>query len=150
MHDSHTQWRFSVVYSTLFQATLFHTINLSWCEQVPRVVWCIHLVDSEFTPSQWETTLHCNDVSHWLGTSLEPALFQLSVLPRIINTQQCFISKESVDEMSSHALGVHFRWCCFNKHIGRKSIRQWPPLFIYKRNWQHTYFATNYKARWDM
>ena len=27
--------------------------------------------DSRFAPSQWETALHCNDVSHWLGASLE-------------------------------------------------------------------------------
>ena len=26
--------------------------------------------DSRFAPSQWETVLLCNDVSHWLGTSL--------------------------------------------------------------------------------
>ena len=25
-------------------------------------------------PSQWETALHCNDVSHWLGANLESAL----------------------------------------------------------------------------
>ena len=30
--------------------------------------------DSRFTPSQWETALLCNDVSHWLGASLESAL----------------------------------------------------------------------------
>ena len=30
--------------------------------------------DSRFVPSQWETALLCNDVSHWLGTSLESAL----------------------------------------------------------------------------
>ena len=29
---------------------------------------------SWFAPSQWETLLLCNDVSHWLGTSLESAL----------------------------------------------------------------------------
>ena len=27
-----------------------------------------------FTPSQWETALFCNAVSHWLGASLESAL----------------------------------------------------------------------------
>ena len=27
--------------------------------------------DSRFTPSQWETALLCNDVSHWLGAILE-------------------------------------------------------------------------------
>ena len=31
--------------------------------------------DSRFAPSQWETTLLCNDVSHWLGASLESALW---------------------------------------------------------------------------
>ena len=30
--------------------------------------------DSRFAPSQWETALLCNDVSHWLGTSLESPL----------------------------------------------------------------------------
>ena len=29
--------------------------------------------DSRFAPSQWETVLLCNDVSHWLGASLESA-----------------------------------------------------------------------------
>ena len=31
-------------------------------------------VDSRFAPSQWETALLCNDVSHWLGASLASAL----------------------------------------------------------------------------
>ena len=30
--------------------------------------------DSRFAASQWETALLCNDVSHWLGASLESAL----------------------------------------------------------------------------
>ena len=30
--------------------------------------------DSRFAPSQWETTLLCNDVSHCLGANLEPDL----------------------------------------------------------------------------
>ena len=30
--------------------------------------------DSRFVPSQWETSLLCNDVSHWLGASLGSAL----------------------------------------------------------------------------
>ena len=31
--------------------------------------------DSRFVPSQWERVLFCNDVSHWLGTSLESVLW---------------------------------------------------------------------------
>ena len=30
--------------------------------------------DSRFAPSQWETTLLCNDVSHWLGARLKSTL----------------------------------------------------------------------------
>ena len=30
--------------------------------------------DSRFAPSHWETSLLCNDVSHWPGASLESAL----------------------------------------------------------------------------
>ena len=32
------------------------------------------VADSMFAPSQWETALLCNDVSHWLGASIESAL----------------------------------------------------------------------------
>ena len=30
--------------------------------------------DTRFAPIQWETTLLCNDVSHWLCASVESAL----------------------------------------------------------------------------
>ena len=35
--------------------------------------------DSRFALSQWETVLLCNDVSHWLGASLESALWLVSL-----------------------------------------------------------------------
>ena len=37
--------------------------------------------DSRFAPSQWETALLCNNVSHWLGANLESALL----------TQECWL-----------------------------------------------------------
>ena len=36
--------------------------------------------DSRLAPSQWETSLQSNAVSHWLGTSLESVLFLSSLL----------------------------------------------------------------------
>ena len=33
--------------------------------------------DSRFAPSQWETALLCNDVSHWLGASIASALVSI-------------------------------------------------------------------------
>ena len=35
---------------------------------------CILRADPWLAPSQWETVLLCNDVSHWLGVSLESAM----------------------------------------------------------------------------
>ena len=33
-----------------------------------------YIYRADFGPSQWETALRCNDVSHWLGAILESAL----------------------------------------------------------------------------
>ena len=38
--------------------------------------WCRD--DSKIAPSQWDVALLCNGVSHWLGASLESALWWLS------------------------------------------------------------------------
>ena len=75
---------------------------LSWCDTLthwpPRPVtpqFCFQLTpsnfsqapignkcraDSRFVPSQWNTALLCNDVSHWLGANLESALMSHAVL----------------------------------------------------------------------
>ena len=40
---------------------------------IPGIItpWCfVARADSRFAPSQWETALLCNNVSHWLGTNL--------------------------------------------------------------------------------
>ena len=39
--------------------------------------WVQAWADSRLVPSQWETALLCNDVSHWLGTSLKSALYYI-------------------------------------------------------------------------
>ena len=39
---------------------------------------------SRFAPSQWETALFCNDVAHWLGASLESARFSPSQWERAL------------------------------------------------------------------
>ena len=41
--------------------------------------------DSRFVPSQWETALFCNDVSHWLGASLESVLLVQATASRLFN-----------------------------------------------------------------
>ena len=69
-------------------------LDFGRCQRIPLVQgpsWClgyfhclpsqiklntVHIsrADSRFSPSQWETALLCNDISHWLGANLESAL----------------------------------------------------------------------------
>ena len=56
-----------------------HVVNTYSCTiliLISQTLWVPwkHTADSRFAPSQWETVLLCNDVSHWLGANLESAL----------------------------------------------------------------------------
>ena len=46
-------------------------VLIGWCKLNH---WGLDRADSSFAPSQWETVLLRNDVSHWLGANLESAL----------------------------------------------------------------------------
>ena len=63
----------TVMFSSLFFAQA--SVCYIW-RGSPRSLcnWKWDVTDSRFAPSQWETALLCNDVSHWLGASLESAL----------------------------------------------------------------------------
>ena len=56
--------------SILSRARQYHRLSWSWA---PDDIWA----GSRFAPSQWETTLLCNDVFHWIATSLESTLIIL-------------------------------------------------------------------------
>ena len=47
------------------------------CSRFHQSFRIIFRVDSRFGPCQWEKALLCNNVSHWLGKSLESALTSL-------------------------------------------------------------------------
>ena len=49
--------------------------------------------DSRLASSQWETALLCNDVSHWLGASLESALCVACMM--LMCHSSCFLSQLS-------------------------------------------------------
>ena len=51
--------------------------NNAWIP-VTHCVLCVYKADSRFALSQWETALLCNDVSHWLGASLESVLYYIA------------------------------------------------------------------------
>ena len=43
------------------------------------ICWQYHWEDFVYAPSQWETTLHCNVVSHWLGAHTNDPCIDINV-----------------------------------------------------------------------
>ena len=52
------------------------TSPIEWAQATNRSCIGLYRVVSRFVPSHCEAALHCNDVSHWLDASLEPALYK--------------------------------------------------------------------------
>ena len=72
-----------------------------------------HRTDSRFAPSQWETALLCNDVSHWLGASVE------SALPHDIKIQRWEIST-----LQDHCILWLFTFCG-KRELWRTSMKSY-------------------------
>ena len=69
-------WKYSKINVTygsyMYYDTIFGTYTYIY-----HCLSMYHRVESRFAPSQWETALLCNDVSHWLGASLESAMYNI-------------------------------------------------------------------------
>ena len=64
----------SVWYNTVWQTKKQYAIHTHW---LPQDYSNKHVISRESfvnAPSQWETTLHCNVLSHWLGAFLKQSL----------------------------------------------------------------------------
>ena len=46
---------------------------------------------SRYVPSQWETSLQCNDVSHWLGSCLDWSLLRMQSIKVSCGNHFCFL-----------------------------------------------------------
>ena len=57
--------------STRHPESYAHHSYLAVIRCVEVAMECNHGTDSGFAPSQWETALLCNDVSHWLGANMK-------------------------------------------------------------------------------
>ena len=57
---------------------IIKTLHLWFFDKTRKfsTMWAIR-ADSRLAPSQWQTELLCNDVSHWLDASLESALVMI-------------------------------------------------------------------------
>ena len=93
-------------------------IAVIWKVQ-PFQRWICCRADSRFAPSQWETSLLCNAVSHWLGANLESAL--------------CCTWKQ----LGTHAT-VHHQ-CTLKTSVKNVEVRiKWPTFC----RWQKMHFPT--------
>ena len=64
-----------------------------------------------FVPSQWETALLCNDVSHWLGVSLEAALYTIrSTLQTALPVQKGWATSIIHTDIHSACQAAIKRW----------------------------------------
>ena len=91
---------------------------------------------SRYAPSQWETSLHCNDVSHWLGTHLGQSLLPHSpTWPNLLTdwltdwlaNWLAYWWTASSCKSASNAVAMYSTWCtyCCSAQTGRCHNPQW-------------------------
>ena len=80
----------------------YYVCNIAWldCGDSMSNIY-IGRADSWFEPSQWETVLLCNDISHWLGANMESALYWnasvVSFIELAINVWAQLLFGKSID-----------------------------------------------------
>ena len=77
--------------------------------------------DSRLAPSQWETALLCNDVSHWLGASLESALEYLTQAVPIAGDIKCMFFIEVSVMLRGLVDNLPEDWAWWFLHKGHRS-----------------------------
>ena len=66
----------------------------------------LYKADSRFAPNQGETALLCNDVSHWMGASLESALYMYPGT-RTSGADNCICQKNRSNYDTSNRFGTN-------------------------------------------
>ena len=101
-----------------------------------RLTRICYKADSRFAPSQWETALLCNDVSHWLGANPESALCYICNISSpdlkrwrcrltIMMCQSIPVVRLHDDFMQTFAALHDLREVIGHRHCGRASQRAW-------------------------
>ena len=95
----------------------------------------MYRADSRFAPSQWETALLCNDVSHWLDASLESTLYvPLHVLQLLHVSAKNWAPSQYKDGLPR----------CGNFHYKYKTVVR--PSYLYNGN---SYTGKTTSLYWD-
>ena len=89
--------------------------------------------DSRFAPSQWETALLCNAVSHWLGASLESTLVNTAD-PGLLQGALVTFRKEDVIGETLHNSGYLKLYHLLDRNIFKiinSSVKPFSIAYLY-------------------
>ena len=93
------------------------------------------MADFRFAPNQWETVLFCNDVSHWMGASLESALIVYSFVvgkAQILNSVNCSLKTQQISDKRILYLLMHpdLKWYLIYRYALFYWLRRRKPMEI--------------------
>ena len=98
----HTYGRLGSEDRITLDGTLQKGFHQNWTEYNLCYITQISLrADSKFVPSQWEMALHCNGISHWLGSSLESVLSSI-FYKTVLTLQQWNMNNGKIDQDQGH------------------------------------------------
>ena len=113
---------FPIIYMTwmitvsLRKVVTSYILKSTWCDDKTTSWTHLSRTDSRFTPSQWETALLCNDVTHWLGTSLvymgADQIFIHAICNDTFSRQQISVLSHEIGTLNSRIA------LKFDRHIG--------------------------------
>ena len=107
-----------------------------------RCIIVICRADCRFAPSQWETALLCNDVSYWLGASLDSAL--ICIQPK----DDDLLLATNVPRRNTR---IHSLWIACNCHTEKAKLvysatHKGKSRCVYNRNSIDTHYNTETQA----
>ena len=95
-----------IIYVILLRDVLLRKTLTKMIE--PNILQMVYRDQSRYAPSQWEMSLHCNDISHWLGPYLDWSLVhELTV--QILKISLCSFVKNNY--LISSQFFAHFVAC---------------------------------------
>ena len=110
-------------HQNLFDCTFHHLATMKYCSH-----FIIFVMDSDhfvYAPSQWETTLHCNVVSHWLDTYTKWSLEDKDLFTLQSEHRGCWwggysksqgISSHDIDLIAPEYSGYNACWVNILRH----------------------------------
>ena len=111
-----------------------------------KETWRSDRADSRIAPTQWETALLCNDVSHWLGANLESTLGGSHDKPPslLFNDKQLqwklgCIGQETCDSLTSLSVTRKYTKSKRNRlliNVNNRAINEWNDIWGHCTNVQ--------------